>query len=208
MDLEEEFLKYLLNWALTKCSEDMEFFEKRIQPGVIAQIQHVVDTPFKRITYTEAVELLEKQNDKFEFPITWGKELQTEHERYLTEQIFKAPVMVYNYPKEAKAFYMKQNEPDEKGRVTVRAVDVLVPGLGEITGGSEREENYDKLLEVCKERGMDMSNYQWYLDLRRFGSVPHSGFGLGFARLLRYITGMANIRDVIPYPRAPKLADF
>ena len=208
MDLEEEFLKYMLNWALTKCREDMEFFEKRIQPGVIAQIQHVVDTPFKRITYTEAVKLLEKQNDKFEFPITWGKELQTEHERYLTEQIFKAPVMVYNYPKEAKAFYMKQNEPDEKGRVTVRAVDVLVPGLGEITGGSEREENYDKLLEVCKERGMDMSNYQWYLDLRRFGSVPHSGFGLGFARLLRYITGMANIRDVIPYPRAPKLADF
>ncbi len=208
MDLEEEFLKYLLNWALTKCPEDMAFFEKRIQPGVIAQLQHVVDTPFKRISYTEAVAELEKYNDKFEFPITWGKELQTEHERYLTEQIFKSPVMVYNYPKDVKAFYMKQNEPDEQGRITVRAVDVLVPGLGEITGGSEREENYDKLLKVCQERGMDMTNYQWYLDLRRFGTVPHSGFGLGFARLLRYITGMANIRDVIPFPRAPKLADF
>lgn len=208
MDLEEEFIKYLLNWALTKCSEDMAFFEKRIQPGVTAQLQHVVDTPFKRISYTEAVAELEKFNDKFEFPIEWGKELQTEHERYLTEQIYKSPVMVYNYPKDVKAFYMKQNEPDEKGRITVRAVDVLVPGLGEITGGSEREENYDKLLKVCQERGMDMTNYQWYLDLRRFGTVPHSGFGLGFARLLRYITGMANIRDVIPFPRAPKLADF
>ena len=208
MDLEEEFIKYLLNWALTKCGEDMQFFEKRIQPGVIAQLEHVVNTPFKRISYTDAVAELEKHNDEFEFPITWGKELQTEHERYLTEKIFNSPVMVYNYPKDVKAFYMKQNEPDEQGRITVRAVDVLVPGLGEITGGSEREENYDKLLEVCNQRGMDMTNYQWYLDLRKFGTVPHSGFGLGFARLLRYITGMANIRDVIPYPRAPKLADF
>ena len=182
----------------------MQFFEKRIQPGVIAQLQHVVDTPFKRISYTDAVKELEKYNDKFEFPISWGKELQTEHERYLTEQIFKSPVMVYNYPKDVKAFYMKQNDDGK----TVRAVDVLVPGLGEITGGSEREEDYDKLLKVCEERGMDMKNYQWYLDLRRFGTVPHSGFGLGFARLLRYITGLANIRDVIPYPRAPKLADF
>ena len=199
MDLEEEFIKYLLNWALTKCGEDMQFFEKRIQPGVIAQLEHVVNTPFKRISYTDAVAELEKHNDEFEFPITWGKELQTEHERYLTEKIFNSPVMVYNYPKDVKAFYMKQNEPDEQGRITVRAVDVLVPGLGEITGGSEREEN---------QRGMDMTNYQWYLDLRKFGTVPHSGFGLGFARLLRYITGMANIRDVIPYPRAPKLADF
>src|SRR5574344_2153315 len=204
MDLEEEFLKYMLNWALTKCGEDMKFFEQRIQPGVIAQIQHVVDTPFKRITYTDAVKELEPFNSKFEFPIEWGKELQTEHERYLTEQIFKSPVMVYNYPKDVKAFYMKQNDDGK----TVRAVDVLVPGLGEITGGSEREESYEKLLKVCEERHMDMANYQWYLDLRRFGSVPHSGFGLGFARLLRYITGMANIRDVIPFPRAPKLADF
>ena len=204
MDLEEEFLKYLFNWALTKCRSDMEFFEKRIQPGVIAQLEHVVNTPFKRITYTEAVEVLKPNNSKFEYPIEWGKELQTEHERYLTEVAFKSPVMVYNYPKDVKAFYMKQNDDGK----TVRAVDVLVPGLGEITGGSEREENYDKLLKVCQDRGMDMSNYQWYLDLRRFGTVPHSGFGLGFDRLLRYITGMANIRDVVPYPRAPKLADF
>ena len=204
MDLEEEFIKYLLNWALTKCTEDMDFFEKRIQPGIKAQLEHVVNTPFKRISYTDAVAELEKHNAEFEFPIEWGKELQTEHERYLTEKIFNSPVMVYNYPKDVKAFYMKQNDDGK----TVRAVDVLVPGLGEITGGSEREENYDKLLEACRARGMDMTNYQWYLDLRRFGTVPHSGFGLGFARLLRYITGMANIRDVIPYPRAPRLADF
>ncbi|MCR5622241.1 MAG: asparagine--tRNA ligase [Treponema sp.] len=204
MDLEEEFLKYLLNFALTDCEEDLAFFEKRIQPGVIKQIQHVVETPFKRISYTDAVKELEGNNAKFEYPIEWGRELQTEHERYLTETVFKSPVMVYNYPKDVKAFYMKQNDDGK----TVRAVDVLVPGLGEITGGSEREENYEKLLKVCEERKMDMSNYQWYLDLRRFGSVPHSGFGLGFARLLRYITGMANIRDVIPYPRAPRLADF
>ena len=208
MDLEEEFLKYLLNWALSKCAEDMDFFEKRIQKGLISQLRHVAETPFKRVSYTEAVRELEKNNGKFEFPIEWGRELQTEHERFLTEEVFKSPVMVYNYPKDVKAFYMKQNEPDEEGRLTVRAVDVLVPGLGEITGGSEREDNYEKLLAVCSERKMDMSNYQWYLDLRRFGTVPHSGFGLGFARLLRYITGMANIRDVIPYPRAPKLADF
>lgn len=203
MDLEEEFIKYLLNHALTHCKEDMDFFEKRIKPGTIAQLQSVVDTPFKRISYTEAVADLEKYNSKFEFPIEWGKELQTEHERCLTEEIYKSPVMVYNYPKDVKAFYMKQNDDGK----TVRAVDVLVPGLGEITGGSEREENYDKLLAACNARGMDMSTYEWYLDLRRFGTVPHSGFGLGFARLLRYITGMANIRDVIPYPRAPKLAD-
>lgn len=204
MDLEEEFIKYLLNWALTKCTEDMDFFEKRIQPGIKAQLEHVVNMAFKRISYTDAVAELEKHNAEFEFPIEWGKELQTEHERYLTEKIFNSPVMVYNYPKDVKAFYMKQNDDGK----TVRAVDVLVPGLGEITGGSEREENYDKLLEACRSRGMDMTNYQWYLDLRRFGTVPHSGFGLGFARLLRYITGMANIRDVIPYPRAPRLADF
>lgn len=204
MDLEEEFLKYLFSWALEKCGDDMAFFEKRIQPGVIAQLEGVARTPFKRITYDEAVKLLEPNNEKFEYKISWGKELQTEHERFLTEQIFKSPVMVYNYPKDIKAFYMKRNDDGK----TVRAVDVLVPGLGEITGGSEREENYDKLLAACEERKMDMSAYQWYLDLRKFGSVPHSGFGLGFDRLLRYITGMANIRDVVPFPRAPKLADF
>lgn len=204
MDIEEEFVKYLLNWALTKCRADLEFFDKRIQNGLIETLEHVVKSPFKRVSYTEAIAELEKHSDKFEFKPFWGCDLQTEHERYLTEQIYKCPVMVYNYPKEIKAFYMKLNDDGK----TVKAVDVLVPGLGEIIGGSEREENYDKLMEACNVRNMDMSNYEWYLDLRRFGSVPHSGFGLGFERLLRYVTGMANIRDVIPYPRAPKLASF
>ncbi|MGN0738358.1 asparagine--tRNA ligase [Treponema porcinum] len=204
MDIQEEFIKYLLNWALTKCREDLEFFNKRIQPGLIEMLEHVVNSKFKRISYTDAIAELEKHADKFEFKPYWGCDIATEHERYLTEQIFKCPVMVYNYPKEIKSFYMKLNEDGK----TVRAVDVLVPGIGEIIGGSEREENYDKLLAACKERNMDMSNYEWYLDLRRFGTVPHAGFGLGFERLIRYITGMENIRDVIPYPRAPKLADF
>ena len=204
MDIQEEFIKYLLNWALTKCREDLEFFDKRIQPGLIEMLEHVVNSKFKRISYTDAIAELEKHADKFEFKPYWGCDIATEHERYLTEQIFKCPVMVYNYPKEIKSFYMKLNEDGK----TVRAVDVLVPGIGEIIGGSEREENYDKLLAACKERNMDMSNYEWYLDLRRFGTVPHAGFGLGFERLIRYVTGMENIRDVIPYPRAPKLADF
>src|SRR5574344_2061806 len=183
MDIEEEFIKYLLSWALTKCHEDLEFFEKRIQPGLIAMLEHVVNTPFKRISYTEAVEQLEKSGHTFEFKPFWGCDLQTEHERYLTEEIYKSPVMVYNYPKDIKAFYMKLNDDGK----TVKAVDVLVPGLGEIIGGSEREESYEKLLKACEDRKMDMKNYEWYLDLRRFGTVPHSGFGLGFERLLRYV---------------------
>ena len=206
MDIQEEFIKYLLNWALTKCREDLEFFNKRIQPGLIEMLEHVVNSEFARVSYTEAIEQLEKHASeaKFEFKPYWGCDIATEHERYLTEKIYKRPVMVYNYPKEIKSFYMKQNDDGK----TVKAVDVLVPGIGEIIGGSEREENYDKLLKACEERNMDMSNYEWYLDLRRFGTVPHSGFGLGFERLIRYVTGMENIRDVIPYPRAPKLADF
>ena len=204
MDIQEAFVKYLLNWALTKCPADMEFFNKRIQPGVIDTLRHVVETPFKRVSYTEAIEALEKHADDFAFKPYWGCDLQTEHERYLTEKIFKCPVMVYNYPKEIKAFYMKLNDDGK----TVKAVDVLVPGLGEIIGGSEREENYDKLLARITELGLKPDDYGWYLDLRKFGTVPHSGFGLGFERLLLYVTGMANIRDVIPYPRAPKLADF
>ena len=204
MDIAEEFVKYLLNWALTKCRSDLEFFDKRIQPGLIDMLSHVIESPFKRVSYTEAIAELEKHADKFEYKPYWGCDLQTEHERFLTEQIFKCPVMLYNYPKEIKAFYMKLNDDGK----TVKAVDVLVPGLGEIIGGSEREEDYDKLLKACEIRNMDMTNYQWYLDLRKFGTVPHAGFGLGFERLLRYVTGMANIRDVIPYPRAPKLADF
>ena len=204
MDLQEDFVKYLLNWALTKCREDLEFFDKRIKPGLIAQLESVVKSKFVRISYTDAIKELEKHTDKFEFKPYWGCDIATEHERYLTEQIFKCPVMVYNYPKEIKSFYMKLNEDGK----TVKAVDVLVPGIGELNGGSEREEDYDKLLKAIRDRGMDESIYNWYLDLRKFGTVPHSGFGMGFERLIRYVTGMENIRDVIPFPRAPKLADF
>lgn len=207
MDIQEDFVKYLLNWALTKCRSDLEFFDKRIQPGLIESLEKVTKAKFVRISYTDAIAKLEeaeKNGAKFEFKPYWGCDIATEHERYLTEKIFGCPVMVFNYPKEIKSFYMKQNDDGK----TVKAVDVLVPGIGELIGGSEREENYEKLLKACEERKMDMSNYQWYLDLRRFGTVPHSGFGLGFERLIRYITGMENIRDVIPYPRAPKLADF
>ena len=207
MDLQEDFVKYLLNWALTKCREDLEFFDKRIQPGLIAQLESVVNSKFVRISYTDAIAKLEEaaaNGAKFEFKPYWGCDIATEHERYLTEQIFKCPVMVFDYPKEIKSFYMKQN-PDGK---TVRACDVLVPGIGELNGGSEREADYNKLIAEIKARGMDESVYDWYLNLRKFGTVPHSGFGMGFERLIRYVTGMENIRDVIPYPRAPKLADF
>jgi len=207
MDLQEDFVKYLLNWALTKCRADLEFFDKRIQPGLISQLESVVNSKFVRISYTDAIAKLEEaaaNGAKFEYKPYWGCDIATEHERYLTEQIFKCPVMVFDYPKEIKSFYMKQN-PDGK---TVRACDVLVPGIGELNGGSEREADYDKLIAEIKARGMDESVYDWYLNLRKFGTVPHSGFGMGFERLIRYVTGMENIRDVIPYPRAPKLADF
>jgi len=204
MDIQEEFIKYLLNWALTKCRNDLEFFDKRIQPGLISMLESVANADFVRISYTDAIKELEKHAEKFEIKPFWGCDIATEHERYLTEQIFKKPVMVFNYPKEIKSFYMKLNDDGK----TVKAVDVLVPGIGEIIGGSEREEDFEKLKKACEERKMDMTNYEWYLDLRRFGTVPHSGFGLGFERLIRYVTGMENIRDVIPYPRAPKLADF
>lgn len=204
MDIQEEFLRHLLQWALTKCRADLEFFDKRIQSGLIEMLEHVAGSEFVRITYTDAIAELEKHADKFEFKPYWGCDIATEHERFLTETVFKKPVMVYNYPREIKSFYMKQNEDGK----TVKAVDVLVPGIGEIIGGSEREEDYGKLVKAIEERGMDNSVYSWYLDLRRFGTVPHSGFGLGFERLIRYVTGMENIRDVIPYPRAPKLAEF
>ena len=207
MDIQEDFVKYLLNWALTKCHADLEFFDKRIQPGLIEQLEKVAKADFVRISYTDAIAKLEeaeKHGAKFEFSPYWGCDIATEHERYLTEKIFGCPVMVFNYPKEIKSFYMKQNDDGK----TVKAVDVLVPGIGELIGGSEREESYEKLCAEIEKRGMDKSIYDWYLDLRKFGTVPHSGFGLGFERLIRYVTGMENIRDVIPYPRAPKLADF
>lgn len=204
MELAENFVVYLLKWALTHCREDLEFFNAQIKPGLIQTLEHVVQSNFTRITYTDAVKELEKHASEFEFKPFWGCDLQSEHEKYLTEQVFKGPVIVTDYPKEIKAFYMKQNEDGK----TVRAMDVLVPGLGEIIGGSEREDNLAALETRMTELGLDIKNYWWYLDLRRYGTVPHSGFGLGFDRLLLYVTGMANIRDVIPYPRTPKSAEF
>ena len=204
MELAEEFIVYLLKWALEKCKEDLEFFDSRIKKELIEMLNNVVNTPFTRLTYTEAIAELEKHIDRFEFKPYWGCDLQSEHERFLTEEVYKGPVIVTNYPKEIKSFYMKLNEDGK----TVRAMDVLVPGLGEIIGGSEREENLDILQSRIKELGLREEDYWWYLDLRRYGTVPHSGFGLGFERLLLYVTGMGNIRDVIPFPRAPKLAEF
>ena len=204
MELAEEFIVYLLKWALEKCKEDLEFFDSRIKKGLIEMLKNVVNTPFTRLTYTEAIAELEKHIDRFEFKPYWGCDLQSEHERFLTEEVYKGPVIVTNYPKEIKSFYMKLNEDGK----TVRAMDVLVPGLGEIIGGSEREENLEILQGRIKELGLREEDYWWYLDLRRYGTVPHSGFGLGFERLLLYVTGMGNIRDVIPFPRAPKLAEF
>ncbi|MDD3057620.1 MAG: asparagine--tRNA ligase [Sphaerochaeta sp.] len=204
MEIAEAFLKYLFKTVLEKCSEDMAFFSKFVESGMEETLRTIVDTPFAHLTYTEAVKELEKHNDEFEFPVSWGSDLQSEHEKYLTEVVCKRPVIVTDYPKEIKAFYMKLNEDGK----TVRGMDVLVPRLGEIIGGSEREANLEVLTKRMEELKLDPEAYWWYLDLRRYGSVPHAGFGLGFERLVQYVTGMGNIRDVIPYPRAPKLADF
>lgn len=204
MDLAEDFLKFIFTWALDKCAEDLAFFNERIQPGIIDTLRQVVTTPFTRITYTRAIEDLGKATKEFEFKPYWGCDLQSEHEKYLTEEVYHGPVIVTDYPKEIKAFYMKLNDDGK----TVRAMDVLVPRLGEIIGGSEREERLDVLEKKITDMGLKPEDYKWYLDLRRFGTVPHAGFGLGFERVILYVTGMANIRDVIPYPRAVKLADF
>lgn len=204
MAVAEEFLKFIFQQVLTKNQEDMEFFSKFVEPGVLETLQHVVETPFAHLTYTDAIKELEKFNDKFEFPAYWGCDLQSEHERFLTEQICHSPVIVTDYPKEIKAFYMKLND-DEK---TVRGMDVLAPRLGEIIGGSEREARLDVLMARLNELKLDPADYWWYLDLRRYGSVPHAGFGLGFERAVRYVTGMQNIRDVIPFPRAVRQAEF
>ena len=203
-DLAESFIKYLLKDALTYCAEDLKFFDERIKPGLIEMLNKTLNSPFGRITYTDAIKELEKNKDRFEYKPSWGVDLQSEHERFLTEEVFKCPLIVTDYPKDIKAFYMKLNEDGK----TVRAMDVLVPGLGEIIGGSEREDSYDVLLQRIRECGLNVQDYWWYVDLRKFGSVPHSGFGLGFERCVAYITGMSNIRDVIPYPRFPKGADF
>ena len=204
MDLAEEMIKYIFSYVLENCPEEMEFFNKFIDNTLLERINNVISSDFGRITYTDAVKELEKHNDEFEFKVSWGIDLQTEHERYLCEKIFHKPVFVTDYPMDIKAFYMKQN-PDGK---TVAAADLLAPGIGEIIGGSQREDNYEKLVNRMKELNMDLDTYWWYLDLRKYGSVEHSGFGLGFERALMYLTGMQNIRDVIPFPRTPKNCEF
>ena len=197
MVLAESMLKYIFAYVMENAPEEMNFFNSFVDKGLLERLRHVMESDFAHVTYTEAVEILEKNNDKFEYKVSWGCDLQTEHERYLTEQIFKRPVFVTDYPKEIKAFYMKLN-PDGK---TVAAMDCLVPGIGEIIGGSQREDDYDLLAGRIKELGMNPEEYQYYMDLRKYGSTRHAGFGLGFERLVMYLTGMSNIRDVIPYPR-------
>ena len=207
MDIAESFLKYVISDVMNNCVDDLNFLNQWIDKNLLERLQHICEKPFARITYTQAINELEKAINsgvKFEFPVKWGNDLQSEHERYLTENIYKCPVTVTGYPKEIKAFYMKLND-DKK---TVRAMDILVPGIGEIIGGSEREENYDILLQRIKELGLDERDYSWYLELRKFGTVPHAGFGLGFERLILLLTGMQNIRDVIPFPRTFKNAEF
>ena len=202
--LAEEFLKYIIQYVIENCPEDLKFFDKWVSKGLLDQLQFVLKNDFERLEYTRAVEILQTADKKFEFPVEWGTDLQSEHERYLVEEHFKKPVIVINYPKEIKAFYMKLNDDGK----TVRAMDVLFPGIGEIIGGSQREENYDKLKERIAEMDLHEPDYWWYLDTRRFGAAPHSGFGLGFERLMLFITGMGNIRDVIPFPRTPRSAEF
>ena len=197
MMLAEAMLKYVISYVLENAPEEINFFNSFVDKGLLDRLKNVVSSEFARVTYTEAVEILEKNNDKFEYKVSWGTDLQTEHERYLTEEVYKRPVFVTDYPKEIKAFYMKQNDD---GR-TVAAVDCLVPGIGEIIGGSQREDDYDKLLARMKEMDLKEEDYEFYLDLRRYGSTRHSGFGLGFERCIMYLTGMGNIRDVIPFPR-------
>ena len=204
MELAEDFLKYLIRYALENCREDLEFMNKMWDNGLIELLNFVLNHEFKRLDYTEGVEILKASGRKFEFPCDWGCDLQSEHERYLVEEHFKRPVILINYPKQIKAFYMKQNEDGK----TVRAMDVLFPKIGEIIGGSEREADYEKLSARVHELGMNEKELWWYLDTRRWGSAPHSGFGLGFERLLLFVTGMGNIRDVIPFPRTPKNAEF
>ena len=204
MGLAERYLKFMIRETLEHCAEDMDFFEKRIQPGLLASLQLVLDKPFVHMSYTEAVEILSKCGEKFEYPVSWGTDLQSEHERYLTEKHVQGPVILYNYPKEIKSFYMRLNDEGK----TVAAMDVLVPGVGEIIGGSQREDRLDVLVARMEASGLKAEDYWWYLDLRRFGSVPHAGFGLGLERMVQYTTGMANIRDVIPFPRTPGSCEF
>jgi asparaginyl-tRNA synthetase len=204
MDLAEAFLKRICKDVLEHCPDDMKFFAERIEPTAMTTLQGIVETPFVRLSYTEAVDVLTKSGQAFEFPVAWGSDLQSEHERYLTEKHFKKPVILYDYPRGIKAFYMRLNDDGK----TVRAMDVLVPRVGEIIGGSQREERLDVLEQRMREAHLDPASYWWYLDLRRYGTVPHSGFGLGLERTIQFVTGMGNIRDVIPFPRTPGSADF
>jgi asparaginyl-tRNA synthetase len=204
MELAEEFLKYIIHFVLDNCAADLEFFNKRIDNTVLETLEHVAASSFEHVTYTEAIRILESAGRDWEFPIHWGADLQSEHERYLTEETFRKPVIVTDYPKEIKAFYMRANDDGK----TVRAMDVLAPRIGEIIGGSQREERHDVLLEKIRGHDLAESAYWWYLELRKYGSAPHAGFGLGLERMLMYITGMKNIRDVIPFPRTPGYAEF
>jgi len=204
MDLAEEFVRFLVREALTNSRSDLQLFNERIDAGLIERLEHIASSAFERITYTDAIKALEKNNGSFEFPVRWGSDIQSEHERFLTESVFKKPVIVHDYPKAIKAFYMRANDDGK----TVRAMDVLVPRIGELVGGSEREERHDVLLSRLKEQGLDERNYWWYLDLRKYGSAPHAGFGLGFERCMLLLTGMQNIRDVVPFPRYPGSAEF
>jgi len=202
--LAEDFLKYLIKYLLENCNDDLLFLQSMYDNELIERLRFVTENSFERLSYTRAIEILEKSNQKFEYPVKWGIDLQSEHERYLVETHFKKPVILTGYPKQIKAFYMKQNDDG----TTVRAMDVLFPKIGEIIGGSQREEEYDKLLARVKEVGIKEEEVWWYLDTRKFGTAPHSGFGLGFERLMLFVTGMANIRDVIPFPRTPLNAEF
>lgn len=204
MDLAEEMVKYIIKYVMDNCPEEMQFFNSFVDKGLFEKLNNVLNSNFARISYTDAIKELEKHNDKFEFKVEWGTDLQTEHERYLCEEVFKKPVFVTDYPSEIKAFYMKQN-PDGK---TVAAADLLAPGIGEIIGGSQREDDLEVLKNKIKELGMNEEDYWWYLELRKYGSVRHAGFGLGFERMMMYLTGMQNIRDVIPFPRTPKNCEF
>lgn len=204
MDLAEDMVKFIISYVLEHAPEEMEFFDKLIEPGLLERLNHVVNSDFGRISYTDAIKELEKVNEQFEYKVSWGTDIQTEHERYLSEVVFGKPVFVTDYPMDIKAFYMKQNEDGK----TVAATDLLVPGIGELIGGSQREDDVDKLRTRMNDLGLKEEDYWWYLDLRRYGSVPHAGFGLGFERMLMYLTGMKNIRDVIPFPRTPNNCEF
>lgn len=204
MDSAEAYLKYVLKYVLENCIEDLEFFDKFISNGLIERLQQVVETPFERLTYTKAIDILEKCGKSFEYPVSWGTDLQSEHERYLAEEHFKKPVILTDYPSKIKSFYMRENDDGK----TVAAMDILVPKIGELVGGSQREERLDRLMEKIKENNLKPEDYWWYLELRKYGSVPHAGYGVGFERLIQFATGMENIRDVIPFPRYPGKADF